>query len=88
MQSLAVAILVKSDFARNFKRCMGPEHDLKRLPWLCSGVNAGVATSRSQRRGRPLSGTALWCRDMPFPAKGAAAVGHQGLGARLAQTGV
>ena len=48
----------------------------ERFPWLCSGVNVGVATSRSQRRVRPLSGTALRCRDMPFPAKGAAAVGH------------
>ena len=31
---------------------------------------------RSQRGGRPMSGTVLRCRDKPFPAKGAAAVGH------------
>ena len=54
----------------------------------CRAQLYGVATCRSQQRGRPLSGTALRCRDMPFPAKGAAAVGHQGLGARFAQTGV
>ena len=47
-----------------------------------SGTFCGAATSRSRQRGRPLTGTVLWCRDKPFPAKGAAAVGHQGLGAR------
>ena len=41
-----------------------------------SGTLCGVATSRSQRRGWLLSGTVLRCRDKPFPAKGAAAVGH------------
>ena len=42
----------------------------------CRAQFCVVATSRSQRRRRPLSGTVLRCRDKPFPAKGAAAVGH------------
>ena len=59
----------------------GPEHDLKRLTWLCSEPMPvsrqaapsegggrcraqlyGVATCRSQQRGRPLSGTKVSVR--------------------------
>ena len=39
MQSLAVAILVKRTLRatlKMFRRCLGPKHDLKRLPWYCS----------------------------------------------------
>ena len=41
-------------------------------------------TSRPQRRKRPLSGTGVWCRDKPSPAKEAAAVGHRRVVSRQA----
>ena len=42
MQSLAVAILSRILRAtlKMFRRCLGPEHDLKRLPWYCSAQSS------------------------------------------------